>query len=108
LYRHARLFVLSSNEEGLGLVLAEAMASGVPVVTTDCGGPSTLIDDGTTGFLVPTEDAAALADRMAHILQHPDEAAAMGQAGRARVEKEFSEAAAGERFLRVYDDLVSD
>jgi glycosyltransferase involved in cell wall biosynthesis len=108
LYRHARLFVLSSNEEGLGLVLAEAMASGVPVVSTDCGGPSTLIDDGTTGFLVPTEDAAALADRMAHILQHPDEAANMGQAGRIRVVQEFSEAAAGKRFVRVYDDLVSD
>jgi glycosyltransferase involved in cell wall biosynthesis len=107
LYRGARLFVLSSNEEGLGLVLAEAMASGTPVVSTDCGGPSTLIKDGDTGVLVPTGDAAALADRMLHVLTHPDKAVAMGQAGRERVENEFSISAAGERFLRVYDELLA-
>jgi glycosyltransferase involved in cell wall biosynthesis len=108
LYRNAGLFVLSSDEEGLGLVLAEAMASGAPVVSTDCGGPSTLIDDGTTGALVPTGDAEALADRMAHLLTHPTAAKAMGQAGRERVEEEFSVEAAGARFLRVYDELIED
>lgn len=108
LYRNAQLFVLSSNEEGLGLVLAEAMASGTPVVSTDCGGPSTLIEDGKTGFLVPTGDAEALADRMAHVLTHPEKARALGQAGRERVESKFSVEAAGERFLRVYDELVAD
>ncbi len=107
LYRNAGLFVLSSNEEGLGLVLAEAMASGTPVVSTDCGGPSTLIEDGKTGFLVPTGDVAALADRMAHVLTHPEKARALGQAGRERVEAEFSIEAAGERFLRVYDELLA-
>jgi len=108
LYRNARLFVLSSNEEGLGLVLAEAMASGTPVVSTDCGGPSTLIDDGTTGFLVPTGDAEALADRMAHVLAHPKVAKDLGRAGRERVETEFSVEAAGARFLEVYDELMAD
>ncbi len=108
LYRNASLFVLSSNEEGLGLVLAEAMASGTPVVSTDCGGPSTLIEDGQTGFLVPTGDAEALADRMAHVLTHPEEARALGEAGRERVESQFSVEAAGERFLQVYDELLAD
>lgn len=108
LYRNAGLFVLSSDEEGLGLVLAEAMASGTPVVSTDCGGPSTLIDDGATGALVPTGDAQALADRMAHLLTHPTAAKAMGRAGRERVEEEFSVEAAGARFLRVYDELIED
>jgi glycosyltransferase involved in cell wall biosynthesis len=107
LYRNARLFALSSNEEGLGLVLAEAMASGVPVVSTDCGGPSTLIDDGETGYLVPVRDAEALADRMAHLLMHPDHANAMGEAGRRRIENNFSNEAAGERFLDVYDQLLA-
>jgi glycosyltransferase involved in cell wall biosynthesis len=83
------------------------MASGVPVVSTDCGGPATLIDDGQTGFLVPTGDADALAARMAHLLTHPREAAAMGRAGRSRVEQHFSVEAAGERFLRVYDELLA-
>jgi len=107
LYRNARLFVLSSNEEGLGLVLAEAMASGTPVVSTDCGGPSTLIEDGETGILVPTGNAAVLANRMAWVLSHPESARAMGRAGRARIEKKFSIEAAGERFLRVYDQLLA-
>lgn len=107
LYRGARLFVLSSNEEGLGLVIAEAMASGTPVVSTNCGGPSTLIEDGETGFLVPTGDAVALADRMAYMLTHPDEADAMGRAGHARVEEHFSIKAAGDRFLQVYDELMA-
>jgi len=106
LYRKARLFVLSSNEEGLGLVLAEAMASGTPVVSTNCGGPSTLIDDGSSGFLVPVGDAAALADRMAYVLSHPEEAAAVGATGRTRIEEKFSVDAAGERYLEVYDELV--
>jgi len=108
LYRHARLFVLSSNEEGLGLVIAEAMASGTPVVSTDCGGPSTLIEDGNTGFLVSTGDASALADRMGQVLDHPSKAAAIGKAGRKRVVKNFSVEAAGATFLRVYNELLAD
>ena len=83
------------------------MASGTPVVSTDCGGPSTLIEDGETGFLVPTGDAAALADRMAHVLTYPDKARALGRAGRERVDEHFSIEAAGDRFLQVYDELLA-
>lgn len=107
LYRGAGLFVLSSDEEGLGLVVGEAMASGTPVVSTDCGGPSTLIDDGRTGFLVPTGDAEALADRMAHLVSHPTLAESMGRAGRELVASEYSVEAAGARFLQVYDALMA-
>jgi glycosyltransferase involved in cell wall biosynthesis len=107
LYRHARLFVLSSNEEGLGLVLAEAMASGTPVVSTDCGGPSTLIEDGKSGFLVPIGDEESLAERMGLLLSDPEKGQSMGREGRRRIEEEFSVEAAGERFLRVYDQLLS-
>jgi glycosyltransferase involved in cell wall biosynthesis len=107
LYRHARLFVLSSNEEGLGLVLAEAMASGTPVVSTDCGGPSTLIEEEKSGFLVPIGDEESLADRMGLLLSDPEKGQSMGREGRRRIEEEFSVEAAGERFLRVYDQLLS-
>jgi glycosyltransferase involved in cell wall biosynthesis len=106
LYRHADLFALSSKEEGLGLVIAEAMASGVPVVSTDCGGPSTLIAEGKTGYLTPVGDPDALADRMQTVLENPDHARELGERGRARIEEHFSEEAAGQKFLEVYDQLL--
>jgi len=107
LYRNASLFVLSSKEEGLGLVIAEAMASGIPVVSTDCGGPSTLIKEGKTGYLTPVGDPDALADRMQTILENPDHARELGERGRERIESHFSEEAAGEKFLSVYNHLLA-
>lgn len=108
LYRHASLFVLSSEEEGLGLVIAEAMASGIPVVSTDCGGPSTLVKEGETGYLTPVGNPEALANRMERVLQDPAHASNLGQRGRARIEEHFSKEMAGEKFLNVYDQLLSE
>ena len=65
LYQQATAFALSSDEEGLGVVILEAMACGVPVVATRCGGPDGIIDDGKDGFLVPLDDAALMAERLA-------------------------------------------
>ena len=108
LYQTAALYVVSSNEEGLGLTILEAMASGRPVVSTACGGPSTTVLDGETGRLVPVGDAAALAEAMDDILRTPERADAMGKRGRERVEQHFSKTAAGQRFLETYDQLLSD
>jgi glycosyltransferase involved in cell wall biosynthesis len=106
LYRDAQLFVLSSDEEGLGIVVLEAMASGLPVVSTRCGGPETAVVDGETGFLTPVGDVAALADAIERVLDDPALQRRMGQAGRQRVEERFSLAAAAEVFLRKYDELL--
>ena len=108
LFRSAALYVVSSNEEGLGLTILEAMASGRPVVSTACGGPSTTVLDGETGRLVPVGDAEALADAMRDLLGTPERADAMGQRGRERVEQHFSKTAAGQRFLETYDQLLRD
>lgn len=107
LYRHARAFVLSSDEEGLGLVLLEAMASGIPVISTNCGGPSTLIESGREGFLTPVGDTDALVDAINRVIEEPSLASTMGEAGRERAVNHFSISAAGERFLSVYDALRS-
>ena len=56
-YEWANIFVLSPKQEGLGIVFLEAMAHGLPVVTTKCGGPEGIVIDGVNGYLVPKEDA---------------------------------------------------
>ena len=90
LYRTAACYVVSSDEEGLGLTILEAMACGRPVVSTRCGGPSTVVVDGETGRLIPTDASQKLADAVQSVLIRPGEADAMGRRGRARIEQKFS------------------
>ncbi|MFN1835374.1 glycosyltransferase family 4 protein [Balneola sp. MJW-20] len=71
LYQHASIFVLSSREEGLGMVIMESMACGIPVVATDCGGPNTLIDDSTDGFLIKVGDSDGMANKIKALLDPP-------------------------------------
>ena len=106
LYRTAALYVVSSDEEGLGLTILEAMASGRPVVSTACGGPSTTVLDGETGRLVPVGNVEALAGAMANVIGDPKRAEAMGQRGRERAEEHFSMEATGQRFLDTYAQLL--
>ncbi|WP_419481743.1 glycosyltransferase family 4 protein [Dokdonella sp.] len=101
LYQNAAAFAMSSDEEGFGMVLIEAMACGVPAVATRCGGPEEIISDGQDGYLVPRDDAATFRDRLQSLLVDPVSNDAMGRAARATVEKFFEE-----RMCRaVYSDV---
>ena len=78
------MFVLSSDYEGMPNALMEAMASGLPCVSTDCGGGGArfLIRDGENGFLVPKGDEEALADAMRKILSDKELADMLGNNAR--------------------------
>lgn len=83
-------YVLSSAWEGLPNTVMEAMAAGVPVVSTDAGGVRELVVEGVTGRIVPCGDPAALAGRMGDLMALPPAGRlAMGAAGRARIETHF-------------------
>ncbi|HWN11871.1 MAG TPA: glycosyltransferase family 4 protein [Pyrinomonadaceae bacterium] len=107
-YRNASFFVLSSDEEGLAIVILEAMASGLAVVSTDCGGPATAITPGRTGFLTPVGDARALAEAMGRLVSEPELRDQFGREGRKVVEERFSLEATGDVFLKVYDKLFNE
>ena len=76
--------------EGLGIVYLEASAAGLPVVGGDSGGAPDAILDGESGYIVPGRDVSALADRIAELLSDPAKARAMGEKGRAWVERDWS------------------
>ena len=106
LYRGASLFVLSSDEEGLGMVILEAMASGLPVISTRCGGPETAVVQGITGYMTPVGDAHTLTLRMQELIQDVSMRRRMGQAGRQVAEERFSLDSAGKVYLEKYDVLL--
>lgn len=77
------------DEEGIPNTLKEAMALGLPVISTVHAGIPELVDDRTSGFLVPERDSSALAERLMQLVDHPETWATMGRAGRARIDAEF-------------------
>lgn len=74
-FRRARVFALASHREAFGNVVVEALAHGLPVVATDCGGPREILEDGRHGALVPVGDDAALARALREALAHPGDPA---------------------------------
>jgi glycosyltransferase involved in cell wall biosynthesis len=84
------VFVLSSDFEGMCLAVAEALAMERPVVATDVGGVRQSVVPGETGLLVEPRDPHALARGIAELLDRPDEARRMAEAGRERVERLYA------------------
>ena len=95
--KRADLFVLSSRFEGFGNVLVEALACGVPIVSTNCPhGPAEILDNGRFGRLVPVDDAAAMAEAMNAMLDDPTPADLLIDRSR-----EYSPAVVVDRYLAI-------
>lgn len=83
------VLVHPTYREGFGMVLQEAMAMEVPIITTNIPGPSEVIEEGVSGVLVPSHDAVALGDAMKEFYEHQEKYAQYGKNGRLRAEKCF-------------------
>jgi glycosyltransferase involved in cell wall biosynthesis len=94
--------VLSTFTEGLSNSIMEYMALRKPVVATEGGGTQELVVDGETGFLVPLENPDALAAKIEYLLDNPDIARRMGEAGEARLRREFSITRMVEETMQLY------
>ncbi len=97
----ADVLLHTSVSEGIPTVVLEAMACGVPVVVSDCGGVREAVSDGVEGLIVPKRDPGAAADALLALWNDPPMRARMGSAGRERVLDEFSL----ERQADAFDDL---
>jgi D-inositol-3-phosphate glycosyltransferase len=104
-YRATDVCVVPSRSESFGLVALEAAACGTPVVAAAVGGLTTLVDDGTTGFLVEGRDPDAFASRVDAILRDDRLASALG-AQAARRAKGYTWSTAAARLRRIYSDLT--
>jgi glycosyltransferase involved in cell wall biosynthesis len=108
---HASLAVYvqaSASEEGTSNSILEAMASARPVVATDVGGNREVVRHGETGLVVPPRDPVALADAVSRLLEHPEEARRMGQAGAALARERYSRDVMVAGTLDVYRSLLGD
>ena len=108
--KQSDLFVLSSHWEGFGLVIAEAMACGLPVVSTDCPyGPSEIIEDGVSGRLVPVGDVEALSNAMHACLASNTDTEKYVANGLERVEAFLPQVALTEylKLLSTYDHEIT-
>jgi glycosyltransferase involved in cell wall biosynthesis len=101
------LFAMSSVTEGLGSAVLEAMACRRAVVGTRAGGIPEVVVDGTTGLLVPPHDDAALAAAIVRLLRDERLRTSLGEAGRARVEAEFSAERMVAKTVAVYERFLA-
>jgi len=100
------IFGLSSRREGLPNSILEAMAVGLPVVTTDVAGTSELVLDGQTGYVVPQGDVDHLARAMVTLVADQQLRQRMGQVGRERIEREFSFTQRLQRIEELYTRIL--
>ncbi|NVJ27412.1 glycosyltransferase family 4 protein [Myxococcus sp. AM011] len=87
---NSHIFALASLQEPLGVAIMEAMAMRAPVVVTGAGGVKELVDDGVDGLLVPPQEPRILAEKLEQVARNPKEAERLGEAGRRKVETQFS------------------
>lgn len=108
LLRMSNAFCMLSRSEGFSNALLEAMACSVPPVVTSVGGNPEAIKDGEDGFLVPSEDHQAAADRLLYLLRNPAKAALIGEAARTTAQTRFSAQTMIQQLIKVYREMMAE
>ena len=93
------------DQEGIPVVLMEALAQGIPVISTYHSGIPELVQDGISGFLVPERDTNALAEKIIYLLEHQEIWAEMGHAGHDHVEKNYNIERLNDQLVELYQML---
>jgi colanic acid/amylovoran biosynthesis glycosyltransferase len=107
------LFLLPSvtdrlgDQEGIPVVLIEALAVGMPVVSTHHSGIPELVVDGESGFLVPERDIEALVEKLHYLIQHPEQWPEMGRLGRKLVEESYDIRRLNQRLVEIYTECLA-
>jgi colanic acid/amylovoran biosynthesis glycosyltransferase len=92
--------------EGIPVVLMEALAQGLPVLSTRHSGIPELVQDGQSGFLVPERDVDALAEKLTYLIEHPEIWPEMGRSGRDYVERHYDINKLNDQLVRLYQQLL--
>ena len=109
LYRHfsnGSVFVIASIEEGLALVIPQAMACGLPVIATTNTGAEDVVRDGTEGFIISIRDVEALKEKIMYLYEHPEERNRMSASARERVSSSFTWDDYGTKIVEEYNHLL--
>lgn len=106
LYSVMDVLVVPSLYEGFGLIAAEAMAAGLPVVGTRIEGLSEIIEDGVSGYLVPPSDSRILTEALIKLLSEPEKAKNMGEKGNEIVAHKFSYQCFEKSILSIYKNYT--
>lgn len=108
LYADIDVVALTSRNEGSPVALIEAMAAGVPVVSTDVGGVADVVQHGVSGLLAPMDDDAAVADHILALLAAPETRRTMGQHGRTKVGATYDAGRLVHDIETLYDELLRE
>ncbi len=107
-YQKAQVFVSMSRYESWGQMYLEAMACGLPIITTRNVGSNEIIKEGEFGYLVEQENVKELAEKMIYLIEHPDVIASFGKKARQEVEKKYDwEKVIIPKYLKVYSEVIN-
>lgn len=108
LLERSSIFALPSYNEGLPVSILEAMAAGLPVISTNIGGIPEQIDHKASGFIIKPGDTESLLNHIKFLLENEDARKQLGEAAKYKVDKSFSLNVIGDEILNMYAVLTSD
>jgi glycosyltransferase involved in cell wall biosynthesis len=106
-YSQGSVYCLNSIEDGFGMTLVQAMACGLPVITTTNTGAADAVRDGRGGFIIPIREVAALKEKILYFYENPEACRSMGEAARQRVQTGFTWADYGDKIIAHYRRVLA-